>query len=333
MGTDSFNGSGSRFNSRFVQGEEIYAKQLNDLAAGLQASLPTPYLGGGTVVSYIPGGSIITSLPDSGQQQTYEPPDGGEVQLTIPNPEIPGVAQAKVAKLSAIIQDYWTTRPLVVTAEFYLTGVWAYPTGSKTAGTVTNSPWMDNGGFVTVKNAANGGADNWGVYIVRQPLNKPEMGESPRVVIMSDDPSVSDDAFEKTTPWGDAGTSDVIQLYSIAHATAINVDGSFAGNFVDNFSNYPSQYNYNCQRVKIASMVWDGSSSWMVFQYLSGSVTMPNTVQYSGSVIYTGAPAPSPDLYWPQFESQCNAWNGTWTGYTKAVPVPSQLVTPAGFPS
>jgi hypothetical protein len=61
MGTDAFNGSGSRFNSRFVQGEEIYAKQLNDLAAGLQASLPMPYLGDGPSVSYLPGGSIITS--------------------------------------------------------------------------------------------------------------------------------------------------------------------------------------------------------------------------------------------------------------------------------
>ena len=61
MGTDSFNGSGSRFNSRFVQGEEIYAKQLNDLASGLQASLPMPYLGEGSSVSYLPGGSLITS--------------------------------------------------------------------------------------------------------------------------------------------------------------------------------------------------------------------------------------------------------------------------------
>lgn len=72
MGTDAFNGSGSRFNSRFVQGEQIYAKQLNDLAAGLQASLPMPYLGEGASVSYIPGGSIITSNPAS---PAYQIPD------------------------------------------------------------------------------------------------------------------------------------------------------------------------------------------------------------------------------------------------------------------
>jgi hypothetical protein len=58
-----FNGTGSRFNSRFESGSPILAKQLNDLAAGLQASLPMPYLGDGASVSYTPGGSIITSNP------------------------------------------------------------------------------------------------------------------------------------------------------------------------------------------------------------------------------------------------------------------------------
>lgn len=55
-----FNGSGSRFNSRFEAGSPIQAKQLNDLAAGIQASLPMPYLGEGPSVSFTPGGSVIT---------------------------------------------------------------------------------------------------------------------------------------------------------------------------------------------------------------------------------------------------------------------------------
>ena len=56
-----FNGTGSRFNSRFEAGAPIQAKQLNDLAAGVQASLPMPYLGDGPSVSYTPGGALITS--------------------------------------------------------------------------------------------------------------------------------------------------------------------------------------------------------------------------------------------------------------------------------
>jgi hypothetical protein len=55
-----FNGAGSRFGSRFEAGSPILAKQLNDLASGLQASLPMPYLGDGSIVSYTPGGSLIT---------------------------------------------------------------------------------------------------------------------------------------------------------------------------------------------------------------------------------------------------------------------------------
>jgi hypothetical protein len=58
-----FNGSGSRFNSRFEAGSPIQAKQLNDLAAGVQASLPMPYLGDGASVSFTPGGAVITTTP------------------------------------------------------------------------------------------------------------------------------------------------------------------------------------------------------------------------------------------------------------------------------
>lgn len=55
-----FNGTGSRFNSRFESGSPIQAKQLNDLAAGIQVALPMPYLGEGPTVSFTPGGSLIT---------------------------------------------------------------------------------------------------------------------------------------------------------------------------------------------------------------------------------------------------------------------------------
>lgn len=69
MNDEGFNGAGSRFNSRFEAGSPILAKQLNDLAAGLQASLPMPYLGDGAVVSYTPGGSMITSTDNEMQKE------------------------------------------------------------------------------------------------------------------------------------------------------------------------------------------------------------------------------------------------------------------------
>jgi hypothetical protein len=59
MNDAGFNGTGSRFNSRFEAGSPIYANQLNDLATGIQSALPQPYVGYGPSVSFTPGGGII----------------------------------------------------------------------------------------------------------------------------------------------------------------------------------------------------------------------------------------------------------------------------------
>jgi len=65
MQDQGFNGTGSRFNSRFEAGSPIYAKQLNDLAAGVQAALPQPYCGTGPSVSFTAGGAVIASQFDT----------------------------------------------------------------------------------------------------------------------------------------------------------------------------------------------------------------------------------------------------------------------------
>jgi hypothetical protein len=326
MGTDAFNGSGSRFNSRFVQGEETYAKQLNDLAAGVQASLPTPYLGGGTVVSYIPGGSIITSLGDAIQQ--YQKPSGGST--VIPNPENPS-ADVQIAKLTVITQDVREeTFGDTTTVEFALFGIWAYPTGSKTTGTNPTSPYMDSGGSIKIKNAAAGGFDTWGVYIVRQPFNKAGQMHAPQMVVMSDFYASPSDAYEKTTPWGEGSTTDSIRLYSVANATAVTVDGTSAGNFVDSIAPNPRQYNYNCQRVKVASMVW-ADGSWKTTQHLSGSITLPNTIQFYGTVVSI-AGGTDPTTFWPNYSDKSDDWNGSWTGYSKSSSPTASVIVPSGFP-
>jgi len=73
-----FNGSGSHFNSRFEAGSPIQAKQLNDLAAGIQASLPIPYLGEGPSVSFTPGGSVI--VDSRSRLESDAPPASSIVQ-------------------------------------------------------------------------------------------------------------------------------------------------------------------------------------------------------------------------------------------------------------
>lgn len=73
-----FNGSGSRFNSRFEAGSPIQAKQLNELSAAIQTSLPMPYLGEGPSVSFTPGGAIITQ--NQSRIESDAPPAASIVQ-------------------------------------------------------------------------------------------------------------------------------------------------------------------------------------------------------------------------------------------------------------
>jgi hypothetical protein len=80
IGDLGFNGSGSRFNSRFGAGEPILAKQLNDLASGVQTGLPMPYLGEGPSISFTSGGTIITPLDTA--QTTLETPKPFTINVT-----------------------------------------------------------------------------------------------------------------------------------------------------------------------------------------------------------------------------------------------------------
>ena len=93
MNDQFFNGSGSRFNARFGSGEEITAKQLNDLASGVQAGLPMPYLGEGPSISFTPGGAIITQ------------------DVVDPNIVIDTTHPFKVSVRSVGDNDYWNIVP------------------------------------------------------------------------------------------------------------------------------------------------------------------------------------------------------------------------------
>ena len=73
MNDEGFKGNPSRFNSRFGSGEEITARQLNDLANGIQVGNPMPYLGEGPSVSFTPGGAIITQNFDTSLAATTIP--------------------------------------------------------------------------------------------------------------------------------------------------------------------------------------------------------------------------------------------------------------------
>lgn len=91
-----FNGSGSHFNSRFEAGSPIQAKQLNDLAAGVQASLPIPYLGEGPSVSFTPGGSVI--VDNRSRLQPGQPGSTIVQQYQMRSVVVDGNARLQIAK-------------------------------------------------------------------------------------------------------------------------------------------------------------------------------------------------------------------------------------------
>jgi hypothetical protein len=139
------------------------------------------------------------------------------------------------------------------------------------------------------------------------------------------------DAFDKTTPWGEADTTDSIRLYGGIGATTLDVDGSPAGYLITGGQTTPVQYNYNCQRVLVASIIWNGTTnSWDVSQKLIGTITLPNIIQFYGLVLEV-AGDPSPFTGWPQYEAESDAWNGAWSGYAKPT-ILTSVISPSGMP-
>lgn len=113
-----FNGTGSRFNSRFEAGSPIYAKQLNDLAAGVQASLPQPYVGVGPSVSFTAGGAVIAGGQEDPpvKQRTPLEPRISDDQLSIE----PGTVNRYIPKLSGEYIDSIPAPTLTIAASGYV---------------------------------------------------------------------------------------------------------------------------------------------------------------------------------------------------------------------
>lgn len=189
----------------------------------------------------------------------------------------------------------------------------SYPTGSLTVGpfaTANDSPLMDKGGYVQIQPASvEGGSDSWGVYLLGCG-GTPSGTFSPYVGVFAD----GSDAEVKSR-YFNGGISDQIFVYNVRQRTTLEVetpDGTSLISFTS--CSTPYQYNYNCQRYKIATLTWEGST-FVVEQHLLGQTTIPYPVNHSGDYCYDDEPPAwlgSP-YYGPQLED----WFGAWTGYDK----------------
>jgi len=157
---EGFNGSGSRFNSRFEAGSPILAKQLNDLAAGLQASLPMPFLGDGQIVSYTPGGSLITQTDnDLGKNVN----SAGEYlnQFHCQVEKVDTIWRLKIVNGTLIFGNEHQSD------QEAMTDVAAGSPLNIVTGTDANSMWMNSDGYVELP----GPAADCGVYLLQVQSN------------------------------------------------------------------------------------------------------------------------------------------------------------------
>lgn len=173
-----FEGNGSKFTSRFEAEAPIYAKQLNALASGIQVALPQPGVGKGVSSSYTSAGSLIQSVGDndSGWSATMARPRQFQVRVvTDPN----GQTDINLFKYTVQVANgcvtytksgfpytgYAGTPPVAGGEQVVIYDYALYKENSRTEGTLSQSPWMANGGGIEIANAENGGANEWRVVL------------------------------------------------------------------------------------------------------------------------------------------------------------------------
>lgn len=184
---------------------------------------------------------------------------------------------------------------------------YGYPTGSKTTGPAASpadSSLVDLGGYVQIQPASvEGGSDSWGVYIIG--CGDTMSGFWPYLAIMAD----GSDADTKSAYFNGSNAQIIVrQSQSLNNVEVTTPTGSEyliiqgVGSFV--------AYNYNCQKWKIATLAFDGTS-FVVTQSHLGPLCLPNPVDFQGLDTANLPP------YTPAYEGAWLDWLGGWSGYTK----------------
>jgi hypothetical protein len=133
---------------------------------------------------------------------------------------------------------------------------------------------------------------------------------------------VGGDAYTKTTPWlGEADCDRQTWTNAFEYAPIsitipdppYEVDGNLEIGQVNKLK------NYNCQRVRIATISWNSTTSaWVVTQHLVGPITIPFNIFYEGPYRWEDDGF-TPPSWWttPDYETEQIAWEGSYTGSTK----------------
>jgi hypothetical protein len=209
--------------------------------------------------------------------------------------------------------------------EFNVKNFAVYQDGALYPGTSTSSPWASDNGYVLLPLTSG---NSFGVYLVMNQFDASGyISGAPYLAVIAD--TDENEALEKSRPYGD-GSCDSVEYYSnqvLEEQPALGPYYLYVKTDVTPSYSFESGVkNYNCQRVKIASITNLGGDVFSVTQHLIGTLTIPSQFNHKGLVSgivpnhTTGLNdwMTNPFAAWPLYSSQNTAWNGTWSGYTKA---------------
>lgn len=183
---------------------------------------------------------------------------------------------------------------------------YGFPSGSKTTGdapTVADSSLVDLGGYISILPASGGGSDNWGVYVIG--CGDDFNGFWPYLAIMAD----GSDADIKSNFFNGSNAQIIWKLRNESETVDVTTPSGTETLTIQNIGQ-PVQYNYNCQKWKIADVDWDGTT-FVVTQSHLGPLALLNPVQF------TGLDVPNIPPYVPYYDSELANWLGVWSSYTK----------------
>ena len=284
-----FNGTGSKFNTRFGSNSEVLGKQLNDMAYGIQTGLPQPGVGSGQSIAFTSGGALFSPETDPnifGRYQyntdppqfkcvVYVDPSGGEDNLKYYLKIARGVITATGTLFpftqgssqpfggTSILKDGW----VIPCQERMIFDVALSPKNSRTPGPLaeSTSAWMASNGkfelktdvghyYVTASFLDYNDSLNW--YSTQTFINKHE----PWISIVPNTGASKNNIFTQNTP------TTTLQRITLG-------DVSNPGQTPGQWNDFPYFIGYGMQ--VIARIDWkEDQQMWEVRQEMVGPIVI-----------------------------------------------------------
>ena len=218
--------------------------------------------------------------------------------------------------------------------EFNLVNMAVYPTGSKTAATVPNTAFLDDGASFELDPEELTPPKKYALCIILNQFNAYSgtlLAGTPYAALME----VDEDAFTKTRPWGGEDYCDQQWFAQISRLGLVGIptntdptdpDYNYTvwithSETIDTESFNPMPFylkNYNCQRLRIATITYNNDNNvWDIEQHLLGPITIPYNIALSGIYEVIESVGDPSWLTTPLNDTEQTAWEGSYTDSDK----------------